>query len=162
MNPGDIQPLIELLKVSCGADGFLLEVHPKLRPVEIFTAGIYLAGTCQAPMDVTEATAGASAAASKVSMVLSRGEVELDPFIAKVEKRKCASCLTCVRACPFDVPIIEESGAYINPAACYGCGACASVCPGSAITLAHFDNNEIREQSKGAIDHNDQKTRKAA
>ena len=74
----------------------------------------------------------------------------------------CASCLTCVRACPFDVPIIEESGAYINPAACYGCGACASVCPGSAISLAHFDNNEIREQVKGAIDFKEQKACKAA
>jgi heterodisulfide reductase subunit A len=151
MMPGEIDPLIDLLKIHCGADGFLLEVHPKLRPVEVFTAGIYLAGTCQAPMDVTEATAAASAAAAKVSIVLSRGKVELEPFVATVDQSKCASCLTCVRTCPFEVPRILESGAYINPAACYGCGACVSVCPGDAISLAHFDNREINAMVKGAI-----------
>jgi heterodisulfide reductase subunit A2 len=152
MKPGEIDSLIDLLKIHCGADGFLLEVHPKLRPVEVFTAGIFLAGTCQAPMDITEATAAASAAASKVSIILSRGKVELEPFVAKVDQKKCASCLTCVRTCPFDVPVILESGAYINPAACYGCGACVSVCPGDAISLAHFDNREISAQVEGAID----------
>jgi heterodisulfide reductase subunit A2 len=151
MQPGEIDPLIDLLKIHCGADGFLLEVHPKLRPVEVFTAGIYLAGTCQAPMDVTEATAAASAAAAKVSIVLSKGKVELEPFVATVDQSKCASCLTCVRTCPFEVPKILESGAYINPAACYGCGACVSVCPGDAISLAHFDNREINAMVEGAI-----------
>ena len=152
MKPGEIDSLIDLLKIHCGADGFLLEVHPKLRPVEVFTAGIYLAGTCQAPMDITEATAAASAAASKVSIILSRGKVDLEPFVATVDQSKCASCLTCVRTCPFEIPKILESGAYINPAACYGCGACVSVCPGDAISLAHFDNREINAQVKGAID----------
>jgi heterodisulfide reductase subunit A2 len=152
MKPGEIDSLIDLLKIHCGADGFLLEVHPKLRPVEVFTAGIYLAGTCQAPMDITEATAAASAAAAKVSIILSRGKVDLEPFVAKVDQKKCASCLTCVRTCPFDVPVILESGAYINPAACYGCGACVSVCPGDAISLAHFDNREINAMVEGAID----------
>lgn len=151
MCPGEIEPLIDLLKIHCGADGFLLEVHPKLRPVEVFTAGIYLAGTCQAPMDITEATAAASAAASKTSILLSRGKVNLEPFISTVDPEKCAKCLTCVRACPFDVPVIEEEGAYINPAACYGCGVCVSVCPGNAISLAHYDNREISAQVKGAI-----------
>ena len=152
MHPGDIEPLIDLLKIHCGADGFLLEVHPKLRPVEVFTAGIYLAGSCQAPMDVTEATAAASAAASKASILLGKGEVSLEPFVSTVNKEECAKCLTCVRACPFDVPIIEEDGAYINPAACYGCGACVSACPGGAISLAQYDNREIGSQVKGAID----------
>ena len=152
MHPGEIESLIDLLKIHCGADGFLLEVHPKLRPVEVFTAGIYLAGSCQAPMDVTEATAAASAAASKASILLSKGEVSLEPFVSKVNKEECAKCLTCVRACPFDVPIIEEDGAYINPAACYGCGACVSACPGGAISLAQYDNREIGSQVKGALD----------
>ena len=152
MHPGEIDSLIDLLKIHCGADGFLLEVHPKLRPVEVFTAGIYLAGSCQAPMDVTEALAAASAAASKASILLSKGEVNLEPFVSKVNKEECAKCLTCVRACPFDVPIIEEDGAYINPAACYGCGVCVSACPGGAISLAQYDNKEIGAQIKGAID----------
>ncbi|MBN2418685.1 MAG: CoB--CoM heterodisulfide reductase iron-sulfur subunit A family protein [Deltaproteobacteria bacterium] len=152
MHPGEIDSLIDLLKIHCGADGFLLEVHPKLRPVEVFTAGIYLAGSCQAPMDVTEATAAASAAASKASILLGKGEVNLEPFVSKVNKEECAKCLTCVRACPFDVPIIEEDGAYINPAACYGCGACVSACPGGAISLAQYDNREVGAQVKGAID----------
>jgi heterodisulfide reductase subunit A2 len=152
MLPGNIDPLIDLLKVHSGADGFLLEVHPKLRPVEVFTAGIYLAGTCQAPMDITEATAAASAAASKATILLSKGKVNLEPFVSKVDKEACARCLTCVRACPFDVPVIEEDGAYINPAACYGCGACVSACPGGAISIAQYDNMEISSQVKGAID----------
>ena len=153
MHPGHIDSIIDILKIHCGADGFLLEVHPKLRPVEVFTAGIYLSGSCQAPMDITEATAAASAAASKVSIVLSQGEVHLEPFVAKVDTSKCAACLTCVRTCPFGVPRVEEHRAYINPAACYGCGACAAACPGNAISLAHFDNMEITEQVKGAIDY---------
>ena len=162
--PGEIQPLTDILKIHCGSDGFLLEVHPKLRPVEIFTAGIYLAGTCQAPMDITEASAAASAAAVKVSIILSRGKVDLEPFVAKVDQRKCASCLTCVRTCPFEIPKILESGAYINPAACYGCGACVSVCPADAISLAHFDNREINAMVKGAIDfgHYEGKSAEAA
>lgn len=151
MLPGKIDPLIDLLKIHCGADGFLLEVHPKLRPVEVFTAGIYLAGTCQAPMDVTEAVAAASAAASKASILLSKNDIDIDPFIATVDEDLCAKCLTCVRACPFDVPVIEENGAYINPAACYGCGACVSACPGEAISLAQYDNREINSQVKGAL-----------
>ena len=153
MMPGDIHSLLDLLKIHCGADGFLLEVHPKLRPVEVFTAGIYLAGTCQAPMDITEATAAASAAAAKVSIVLSRGKVELEPFVATVDQSKCASCLTCARTCPFGIPVILESGAYINPAACYGCGACVSVCPGNAISLAHFNTREITAQVMNAIEY---------
>ncbi|MBN1903484.1 MAG: CoB--CoM heterodisulfide reductase iron-sulfur subunit A family protein [Deltaproteobacteria bacterium] len=152
MHPGEIEPLIDLLKIHCGADGFLLEVHPKLRPVEVFTAGIYLAGSCQAPMDVTEATAAASAAASKASILLSKGKVNLEPFVSKVDKDACARCLTCLRACPFDVPVMEDDGAYINPAACYGCGTCVSACPGGAISLAQYDNVEICSQVKGAID----------
>ena len=162
MMPGEIDPLIDLLKIHCGADGFLLEVHPKLRPVEIFTAGIYLAGTCQAPMDTTEATAGASAAAAKVSIILPKGKVELEPFVAKVDQSKCASCLTCVRTCPFGVPAVLESGAYINPAACYGCGACVSVCPGDAISLAHYDTREISSMVKSAIEYGHYDTKSAA
>jgi heterodisulfide reductase subunit A-like polyferredoxin len=104
-------------------------------------------------MDITEATAAASAAAAKVSIVLSRGKVELEPFVATVDQSKCASCLTCARTCPFSIPVILESGAYINPAACYGCGACVSVCPGNAISLAHFDTREITAQVMNAIDY---------
>ena len=162
VHPGRIDSIIDILKIHCGADGFLLEVHPKLRPVEVFTAGIYLSGTCQAPMDITEATAAASAAASKVSIILARGEVELEPFVATVDTSKCASCLTCVRTCPFSVPVINDRGAYINPAACYGCGACASACPGKAISLAHYDDIEIRQQAKGAIDHESTRRKKTA
>jgi heterodisulfide reductase subunit A2 len=164
MKPGEIDHLLDLMKIHCGADGFLLEVHPKLRPVEVFTTGVYLAGTCQAPMDITEAAAAASAAGSKVAIVLGRGRVELEPFVATVDQRKCASCLTCVRTCPYGVPKILESGAYINPAACYGCGACVSVCPGNAISLAHFDNRQINAMVDGALtfSHHRLKTEGAA
>ena len=151
MQPGKIDPLIDVMKLHCGADGFLLEVHPKLRPVEVFTAGIFLAGTCQAPMDITEATAAASASAAKVSAILSRGAVELEPFVAQVDPGKCQVCLTCVRTCPFSVPKIQNGASFIHPAACYGCGCCVGECPGKAITMAHYTDTQILALEKGTV-----------
>ena len=151
MQPGKIDPLIDVMKLHCGADGFLLEVHPKLRPVEVFTAGIFLAGTCQAPMDITEATAAASASAAKVSAILSRGAVELEPFVAQVDPGKCQVCLTCVRTCPFSVPKIQNGASYIHPAACYSCGCCVGECPGKAITMAHYTDTQILALEKGTV-----------
>ncbi len=94
-----IADLVEKMKIPVGADRFLQEVHPKLRPVEVSVAGILLAGTCQAPFDVGETCAAAGAAAVKAAAILTRGYVELDPFVAEVDLSKCVGTGACVEAC---------------------------------------------------------------
>ena len=145
MKPNPITSLIEMMKLPVGADGFLLEVHPKLRPVELAVNGILLAGTCQAPMDITESTAAASAAAVKASGILARGYVELDPFVAVVDKQKCTGCGACVEVCLREGALalkeVEVDGqlktvAEVNPALCQGCGVCVAVCGENAIEVA--------------------------
>ncbi|SHF94841.1 heterodisulfide reductase subunit A [Desulfacinum infernum DSM 9756] len=153
MEPAGIQDLVKMMKLPVGADRFLLEVHPKLRPVELATTGMLLAGTCQAPMDVTEACNAASAAASKASALLAKGCVQLDPFVAEVDWDKCRGTGACVEACLGDgaierVDVVVDGEtvrrAQVVSALCLGCGACVAVCPTGAIqvkgsTLAQFE-----------------------
>ena len=142
--PNNIGDLVEKLKVPVGVDRFLQEVHPKLRPVEVSVAGILLAGTCQAPFDVGETCAAAGAAAVKAAAILTRGYVELDPFVAEVDLSKCRGTGACVEACLAEGALalaeVEVAGekvrrAQVNPALCLGCGACVAVCPENAINL---------------------------
>jgi heterodisulfide reductase subunit A len=142
--PNNIADLVEKMKIPVGADRFLQEVHPKLRPVEVSVAGIFLAGTCQAPFDVGETSAAASAAAVKASAILTRGYVELDPFVAEVDLSKCKGTRACVDAClspgalemvEMDVGGEKVKRARVNPALCLGCGACVAVCPENAINV---------------------------
>jgi heterodisulfide reductase subunit A len=153
MEPNDIDDLVNLMKLPVGSDRFLLEVHPKLRPVEIRTEGIFLAGTCQAPMDVSESCNAASAAASKAAVLLGKGYVELDPFVAEVDPEKCEGTGACLEAClrKGAIELVEEERdgkvvrrAQVVPALCLGCGACVAVCPTGAIqvrgaTLAQYE-----------------------
>jgi heterodisulfide reductase subunit A len=142
MQPADVSSLVDSLKLSVGADRFLQEVHPKLRPVELSVNGVLVAGTCQGPKDITEAVASASAAAAKATALLSVGHVELDPFVAHVDATLCEGNGACVAECPY--PGAVELGEYpggskraiVNPALCSGCGACVAVCPTRAIDLA--------------------------
>lgn len=144
MEASDIRDLVEMMKLPVGADRFLLEVHPKLRPVELPQAGILLAGTCQAPMDIGEACNGASSAAVKAASLLARGYVELDPFVAEVKPDKCTGCGACLEACLADgaLHLVEQEKdgrkiqlAEVTPAMCMGCGACVAVCPDQAIDI---------------------------
>ena len=142
--PNNIADLVEKMKIPVGADRFLQEVHPKLRPVEVSVAGIYLAGTCQAPFDVGESCAAAAAAAVKGAAILTRGYVELDPFVAEVDLSKCTGTGACVEACLAEgaLTMVEQvvdgqkvQRARVNPALCLGCGACVAVCPANAINV---------------------------
>jgi heterodisulfide reductase subunit A len=151
--PNNIADLVEKMKIPVGADRFLQEVHPKLRPVETAVAGILLAGACQAPLDVGESLAAAGAAAVKAAAVLTRGFVELDPFVAEVDLSRCTGTGACVRACLREgaLSLVETtvdgaqvSRAEVNPALCLGCGVCVAVCPENAInvkgwTLGQFE-----------------------
>lgn len=142
MGPADVTALTDSLKLPAGADRFLQEVHPKLRPVELAVNGVLLAGTSQGPKDITETAASAAAAAAKATALLSTGHVELDPFVAHVDAQLCSGDQSCVAECPYTGAIeMREypdgaSRAVVNPALCSGCGACVAVCPTRAIDLA--------------------------
>ncbi len=140
--------LSEMLKLPRSSDGFLQEVHPKLRPVELAAKGLFIAGTCQGPMDITESCSSASAAASKATALLARGFIELDPFVAGVDLEKCTGGEGCRAACVEEcrylhavkIDEVEFKGkrvkkAVVSPALCSGCGMCAAVCPYRAIQV---------------------------
>ncbi len=144
MKPRQIDDLVQILKVSRGTDRFLLEVHPKLRPVETAVNGVILAGTAQGPMTIQESLSAASAAAAKVLTLLGRGQVELQPFVAAVNAEKCNGTGACVEACVYEGAIalqkFNENGkevkrAVVTPANCSGCGACVAACPNRAIDV---------------------------
>jgi heterodisulfide reductase subunit A2 len=144
MMPNPIEELIEQFKITPGSDRFLLEVHPKLRPVETAVNGIVLAGTAQGPMNIQESCAAAGAAASKVAVLLSQGRVELEPYIAQVDLNRCQGSGECVRVCPQEgaihletIPLQGESvrRAVVTAANCNGCGVCVSACPQRALDL---------------------------
>jgi heterodisulfide reductase subunit A-like polyferredoxin len=140
----DNKPLYELFKVPVNAEGFLVEAHAKLRPVDFASEGIFLAGLAHYPKPLEEAVAQAKAAASRAMTILSKEALMVGGVVATVEEGRCAACLTCVRTCPYDIPEVNEhSYAVIDPAQCHGCGTCASECPGKAITLRHFTDEQL-------------------
>ena len=152
MMPSPVQDLIGMLKIGPGNDRFLLEVHPKLRPVETAVAGVVLAGTAQAPMNIQESCAAAEAAASKVAVLLCRGEVELEPYVARVDPERCRGAGECARVCPQEGAIHLETfsrngstfqQAVVTPANCNGCGVCVSACPNRAIDVQGWRLDEF-------------------
>ncbi len=145
MEARSLDGLARQLKVPAGSDRFLIEVHPKLRPVEASVGGVLLAGTAQGPKDITESCASASAAAAKAASILSRGYVELDPFVAEVDPALCDGCGDCLGECGYEgaIGLLKMKGekgpakkAVVHPPLCRGCGACAAVCPRRAISVA--------------------------
>ena len=137
-----------LLKIPVGSDGFLLERHPKFGPVETNTEGIFLCGCAQAPKDIGDSVAQASAVASKIGALLSRDTITLEPVCSVVDDRLCRACCQCVTVCEFNALEIQELPdgrrvAVVNEALCKGCGTCAVVCPSGAISIRHFTDEMI-------------------
>ncbi len=143
--PNNITNIVEKLKLPIGADRFLSEAHPKLRPVEVANTGVYLAGTCQAPMDLVESCVGAAAASSKAAIVLGKDHIELDPYVAFVKPEKCDGCQKCLPECSYVGAIFmnKDGKAEVNPALCKGCGACVAVCPQRALDLKGWSLEQI-------------------
>jgi len=154
MRPADgIEELAQKLNIGYDEFGFLLESHPKLRPVETNTAGIFIAGACHSPKDIPEAVAQASAAASKVQVMLAADELTREPEIAAINEQTCAACFACVRTCPYHA--IERAelrtprGAFVkntarvNPGLCMGCGTCVAVCPSKSADLLGFTDQQV-------------------
>jgi len=154
----DLGKICELFHVSRSADGFLLEAHPKLRPLESAVNGIFLAGTCQGPKDIPDTVAQASGAAAKVIDLLSCGEIELEPLRAVVNKDLCSGCRICESICPFiaiemetkNVNSEEKLGAKVIEAMCQGCGLCVSACPTGAIKMQHYTDEQVLAQVQAA------------
>jgi len=146
--PNPTEELGELFKVSRNAEGFFNEAHAKLRPVDFPSDGIFLAGLAHYPKPIDETIAQAKAAAGRAATFLGLDQVKVGGIVAEVDPDKCAVCLTCVRTCPFNVPVIDYKidAAYIDPAKCQGCGVCVSVCPAKAITLKHYTDTQIIAQ----------------
>ncbi len=145
-------PLAKLLGLPLSREGFFMEAHLKLRPMDFIPDGIYLCGMAHYPKFIEETIAHALAAAGRAMTVLSKDFLEVGGVIAEVDQSKCVACLTCVRTCPFAIPQIDKNAvgnggirgaAYIDPARCQGCGTCTSECPAKAIQLRHFYDDQL-------------------
>jgi heterodisulfide reductase subunit A len=138
------EELAMIFKLPRTDDGYFLEDHVKLRPVDLPTPGFFVAGTAHAPKTIGESLTQARAVASRAMTILVREAINLGAVTAKVDSTRCASCLICVRACPFDVPFINADGySEIDPARCHGCGMCAAECPAKAIELLQFEDDQV-------------------
>ncbi len=138
------EELAMIFKLPRTADGFFLEDHVKLRPVDLATPGFFVAGTAHAPKLIKESISQANAVASRAQTMLARDSINLGAATARVDGKLCAACLICVRECPFGIPFINADGySEIDPAKCHGCGMCVSECPAKAIQLMQFEDDRI-------------------
>jgi len=149
----DSRELARMLNINTDTHGFFTEAHPKLRPAETLTAGIFLAGACLFPKDIPDSVASGGAAAAKVAAMFARETLESEPVVSEVDEKSCVGCLNCVRVCPFKA--IEEKTlenprtgekrivASVNESICEGCGTCAAACPSGCISLKGFTDDQI-------------------
>ncbi|MEN6438189.1 MAG: FAD-dependent oxidoreductase [Syntrophobacter sp.] len=145
----DLATIFHLPRTS---DGYFLEEHTKLKPVDLPVPGFFVAGTAHSPKTIRESVAQAQAAAGRAQTLLARDSINLGAAVASVNSDKCAACLICVRACPFDVPHICADGySEIDPAKCHGCGVCAAECPAKAIQLMQFEDDQLLGKLEGLL-----------
>jgi heterodisulfide reductase subunit A-like polyferredoxin len=134
----------DMLKVPLNADGFYVEAHMKLRPVDFTTEGIFLCGLAHSPKFIDENISQARAAAARAATVLSKTQLDVSAQVSYVDQQKCISCMTCVNSCPYSAPFCNKDGkGQIEAAKCMGCGICASECPARAIQLHHFNTDQF-------------------
>jgi heterodisulfide reductase subunit A-like polyferredoxin len=145
MRAEDTTELSNIMKLNRNPEGYFIEAHVKLRPVDMPGEGIFLCGTAHGPKLISEAVSQAHAAASRATTFLALGEIKLSAITAQVDTDNCVRCLTCVRSCPFDVPVFDEDKKVIviDEALCHGCGVCACVCPRKAIQLNFYEDDQI-------------------
>ncbi len=142
--PESTKKIAHALNLSLSPDGFLLEAHPKLRPVDSFNDGIFVAGMAQGPKDIPDTVAQAKAAASGAMALMGRGKISIEPYYSVVDEDKCAGCQVCISVCPYNAVTLNERGhAEVNPALCKGCGTCTSTCASGAISSQHYTDGQI-------------------
>ncbi len=141
----DTAELSGIMKFNRNPEGFFIEAHVKLRPVDMPSEGVYLCGTAHGPKLISETIAQAQAAAARASTLLAKDSVKLSAITAKVDTERCVKCLTCVRSCPFGVPQFndKEKVIEINEALCHGCGVCTAVCPRQTINLSFYEDDQL-------------------
>ena len=145
--------LIKTLRVTGDKDGFFLEAHPKLGPLNTHSDGIFIAGCCQGPKDITDTVAQAHGAAARATLSFHQGRVVKEPIVASVEEEVCSGCRLCEAVCSFDALHFDErrKRMTIQEAVCKGCGACAATCPSGAISLKHFRPAQILSWVEGFL-----------
>lgn len=151
--PADGNPqLARLLGVPLSREGFFMEAHLKLRPMDFIDEGIFLCGLAHYPKFIEESLSHALATAGRALSLLAKPALEVGGVVASVDESKCVACLTCVRTCPFDVPVVDpervgnggiQGAAYIDPVLCQGCGTCTAECPANAIQLSHYRDDQL-------------------
>lgn len=147
------EELSKMLKVPLGRDGFFLEAHVKLRPVDFATDGIFLCGTAHGPANIHEAVAQAYGSASHASIPMGKGYVQAEAIISHVDSDRCSGCRSCEVVCPYGAIKFDEDGiAEIIVAACKGCGTCGSICPEKAITMTHYTDEQITAEAIAALE----------
>ncbi len=152
----DASELAQTIGIPYDKYGFYNEAHPKLRPIESTTGGVFLAGACQSPKDIPESVAMASAAAAKALVLFGSDKLEREPVVAYVNESLCAGCFYCKKVCPYGAVEVKElkdrngvvykEVAYVNTGLCQGCGTCTATCPSKSVELAGFNNEEIFAQ----------------
>jgi len=145
----DSEELARILRISTSEDGFFLEAHPKLKPVDTATNGIFIAGCCQGPKDIQDTVAQASGAAARAANILSKKELETEPIVSFVDEDLCSGCGTCVSVCAYSAIDLEEKEdgkkqAKVNEALCMGCGACVACCPSGAMQQHGFKEKQLK------------------
>lgn len=144
--------LSELLRVPLNADGFFLEAHMKLRPVDFASEGLFLCGTAHAPKFATEAISQANAVAGRAASILARKQMPVSGQIAWVDPDKCISCMTCVHVCPYMAPQVNDfNKAEVQGSVCMGCGSCTAECPAKAISLRHYLDTQVLAAVDGLL-----------
>ncbi|MEM4262147.1 MAG: CoB--CoM heterodisulfide reductase iron-sulfur subunit A family protein [Thermoplasmata archaeon] len=152
MAPPGQEQLGKMLKVPVGQDGFFLEAHVKLRPVDFATDGIYVCGTAKGPADITETIDQAEAAASRAAIPLRKGYVQAEAIMAQVDQELCTGCGTCIEVCPYGAIAKNENGlAEVVAAACKGCGCCGASCPNAAIVMTNYSDEQLLAEATAAL-----------
>jgi heterodisulfide reductase subunit A len=151
----DAREVAQLFSISCDADGWFKERHPKLDPVATLTDGVFIAGCAQGPRDIPESVAQGAAAAARVLSFIRQGEVQVESATALVDEMMCVGCGQCIETCPYSaIEFVEDRGrqvAHVLEALCKGCGTCAGTCPSKAITLRHFTDRQLVAEMLGAM-----------
>jgi heterodisulfide reductase subunit A len=148
----DRQEISELLRVPLNADGFFLEAHVKLRPVDFASEGLFLCGTAHAPKFISETITQANAVAGRAASILSRKMMPVGAQTAWVDPDKCIACMTCVHVCPYMAPHIGENNkAEVQATVCMGCGSCTAACPAKAVTLHNYLDTQILGAISGLL-----------
>jgi heterodisulfide reductase subunit A len=153
----DDDPIQKLLTLSRTEDGFYLESHPKLKPIDAPTKGVFYAGCAEAPKDVKDTVTQASAAAARAGIILAQDRLKVEAITSMVDKDMCTACEICYRACPYKCITVDREKkipAEIIEAACAGCGTCGAECPFGAVTMRHFTDRQILSQVDAILEEN--------